>query len=90
MTIMYDEAGHLVAEYSSTGALVQETVWMEDIPVATIRPSGSSVTIYYVHADHLNSPRMVTRPSDNKIAWRWDKDPFGTAAPNQLQLSLGL
>lgn len=84
-----DEAGHLIGEYSSTGSLVQETVWLGDTPVATIRPNGSSVTIYYVHADHLNAPRMVTRPSDNKIAWRWDADPFATVAPNQNPKGLG-
>ena len=39
---VYDEAGHLLGEYSSTGTLVQETVWLGDIPVATIRPSGST------------------------------------------------
>jgi RHS repeat-associated protein len=85
----YDEAGHLLGEYSSTGALVQETVWMGDIPVATIRPNGSSVSVYYVHADHLSTPKMVTQPSTNKIAWRWDQDPFGTAAPNQNPAGLG-
>jgi RHS repeat-associated protein len=85
----YDQAGHILGEYSSTGALVQETVWMGDIPVATIRPNGSSVSVYYVHADHLNAPRMVTQPSTNDIAWRWDTDPFGTASPNQNPAGLG-
>jgi len=61
---------------------------MGDTPVATIRP-GTPAVVYYVHADHLNAPRMVTRPSDNKIAWRWDTDPFGTVAPNQNPQSLG-
>ncbi len=84
----YDESGHLLGEYSSTGALVQETIWLEDTPVATIRP-GSPAVIYYVHADQLNAPRMATRPSDNKIAWRWDTDPFGTSTPNQNPQSLG-
>ena len=28
---MYDEAGHLLGEYSSTGALVQETVWFGEM-----------------------------------------------------------
>jgi RHS repeat-associated protein len=87
--LMYDEAGHLLGEYSSSGALVQETVWMGDIPVATLRPSGSTISIYYVHTDQLNAPRKVTRPSDNKLAWRWDADPFGTAAPNQNPSKLG-
>jgi len=84
----YDESGRLIGEYSSAGALVQETIWLEDTPVATIRP-GTPAIVYYVHADQLNAPRMVTRPSDNKIAWRWDTDPFGTSAPNENPQSLG-
>jgi RHS repeat-associated protein len=79
---MYDEAGHPLGEYSSTGALVEETVWLGDIPVATLRPSGSSVAVYYVEADHLSTPRQVTRPSDNKQMWTWFSDPFGTTAAN--------
>jgi RHS repeat-associated protein len=86
---MQDEAGHLVGEYSSTGALVEETIWLGDIPVATLRPNGSSVNIFYVHTDHLNTPRKVSRPSDNKLEWRWDADPFGTAAVNQNPQGLG-
>jgi RHS repeat-associated protein len=62
---------------------------MGDNQVATIRPNGSSVSVYYVHADHLSTPKMVTQPSSNKIAWRWDQDPFGTAAPNQNPAGLG-
>jgi RHS repeat-associated protein len=68
---------------------VQETVWLGDIPVATLRPNGSSVNIFYVHSDHLNTPRKVSRPSDNKLEWRWDADPFGTAAVNQNPQGLG-
>lgn len=86
---LYDEAGHLLGEYTSTGALTQETVWLGDIPVATLRPNGSAITIYYVHADHLNTPKIVTRPSDNKQAWRWDQDPFGTQITAQNPQGLG-
>jgi RHS repeat-associated protein len=78
---MYDEAGHVLGEYSSAGALIQETVWLGDIPVATLRPNGASVSIYYVHSDHLNTPIRVTRPSDDKLMWRWDSGPFGTDLP---------
>jgi RHS repeat-associated protein len=86
---VFDETGHLLGEYSSTGALVQETVWLGDTPVATIRP-GSPAIVYYVHADHLNAPRMVTQSIvSGKIAWRWDADPFGTPAPNQNPGGLG-
>ncbi|MBS1994679.1 MAG: RHS repeat protein [Cyanobacteria bacterium SZAS LIN-2] len=80
---VYDEAGHLLGEYDGSGGLIQETIWLGDTPVATIRPNAGSVAVYYTHADHLNAPRMVTRSSDNASVWRWDHDPFGSAAPNQ-------
>jgi RHS repeat-associated protein len=80
--LVYDEAGHLLGEYSSTGALVQETIWMGDLPVATLRPNGSAVTIYYVHTDHLGTPRKITNPSGNTLMWRWDPDTFGSVAPS--------
>jgi RHS repeat-associated protein len=86
---VYDEGGHLLGEYNGAGALIQETVWLGDTPVATIQPSGSSVAVYYIHADHLNAPRMITQPSTNTIVWRWDTDPFGTVAPNQNPAGFG-
>jgi RHS repeat-associated protein len=74
----YDEAGHLLGEYDEEGGLIQETVWFEDMPVATLRLDGESgVDIYYVHVDHLNTPRRVTDPADNEIIWRWDSEPYG-------------
>jgi RHS repeat-associated protein len=86
---MYDEAGHLVGEYDSSGNLIQETVWLGDIPVATLRPNGASVDVYYVHSDQLNTPRKVSRPSDNQLRWRWDPTPFGEGAPDEDPASLG-
>jgi RHS repeat-associated protein len=81
---VYDEAGHLLGEYDATGALLQETVWMGDIPIATLRPSGSGgVVLYYLHTDHLSTPRRISRPGDNAILWRWDSDPFGGTAANE-------
>jgi len=92
--LMYDEAGHLLGEYSSTGALIQETVWMGDVLVATLRPNGSTgcastICVFYVHTDQLNAPRKITQPSNNSLVWRWDSDPFGTVAPNQNPAGLG-
>ena len=87
----YDEAGHLLGEYTGAGALVQETVWLGDIPAATLRPhTGGGIDIYYVHVDHLNTPKTITRTTDNAIVWRWDQDPFGVAVPNQNPGGLGM
>jgi RHS repeat-associated protein len=80
---VYDEAGHLLGEYDGAGALIQETVWLNDVPVATLRPSGGGMGVFYVHTDHLNTPRRISRPSDNVVVWRWDSDPFGTDAANE-------
>jgi RHS repeat-associated protein len=93
---MYDEAGRLAGEYDSAGKLVQETVWLGDLPVATLRPKSGSTTTpiqidtFYVHADHLGTPRVITRPSDNKIVWKWDSaEAFGNNVPNENPSALG-
>lgn len=86
---VYDEAGHLQGEYTSSGSLIEETIWLGDIPVATLQPNGSGITAYYIHADHLNTAKMITRASDNAVMWRWDQDPFGSLAPNQNPSGLG-
>ena len=73
---MYDEAGHLVGEYTiSAGAAVrvQETVWLGDIPVATLRTNGANVDVFYVHTDQLNTPRKVTSDASTPVLrWKWD------------------
>ena len=78
------------------GKLVQETVWLGDVPVATLRPNGGSTTtpiaidIFYVHVDHLGTPRAITRPTDNKVVWSWDStEAFGNNLPNENPSALG-
>jgi RHS repeat-associated protein len=79
----YDEAGRLVGEYGNGGALIQETVWFDDAPVVTLRPNtGGGVDAFYIHSDQLNTPRRISRPSDNVIVWRWDSEPFGATPSN--------
>ena len=50
---------------------------------------SGGVIVYYVHADHLNTPRLVTDTANN-IRWRWDSDPFGTTPPNENPSGLGM
>jgi RHS repeat-associated protein len=78
---VYDEAGHVLGQYTTAGVLTSEIVWLGDMPVATIRPaSGGGVEVFYIHTDHLNTPRVVTQPSNNAQRWRWDSNPFGSTA----------
>ncbi len=63
----YDNAN---ASTSSTAV----SITVNEPPVA----SG----IYYIYADHLNTPRVITDTANNMV-WRWDSDPFGTDVPNE-------
>ena len=85
---VYDEQGRLVGEYDGAGNLIQETVWLDELPLATLRPTRTGnptpIAIHYVHADHLGTPRAVTRPGDDQLLWRWDNtEPFGNSAPDE-------
>jgi RHS repeat-associated protein len=81
--------GHLMGEHTNTGALIQETVWLNDLPIATIRPNGTGISVYFIHADELGTPRVVT-DTTNKAVWRWDGDAFGRGLPNQDPLKTGI
>lgn len=82
-TYAYDEVGHILGEYDSTGALIEEIVWLGDIPIASIRHNegNSGYGVFYIHADHLGAPAQLTRATDNAIVWSWDHGPFGDSAP---------
>lgn len=80
----YDESSHLIGEYTGSGALIEETVWLGNTPVALLRPNASGgMDIYYVHTDHLNTPRRITRATDNVIVWRWSSDAYGVGFVDQ-------
>jgi RHS repeat-associated protein len=81
----YDEAGHLLGEYEASGALIREYVWLGDIPVAVITggPGTPPYLYWYIHSDHLNTPRMIENPTTTDIVWRWDSVPFGETAPDE-------
>ncbi|MBF0523956.1 MAG: RHS repeat-associated core domain-containing protein [Deltaproteobacteria bacterium] len=73
---VYDEAGHLIGEYNAAGSVIQETVWLGDLPVAVLKPGAQ----YYVNPDHLGSPKSII-DSTGATVWKWDRDPFGNGAP---------
>ena len=52
--------------------------------------SPADVGFSYVHADHLGTPRAITRPSDNQVVWKWENsDPFGANVPNEDPANTG-
>ena len=74
----YDEAGNLIGEYNSAGTAVQETVWFAGAPVAVLEGVNQ---IYYVHTDHVGTPRAIS--DGNTVVWRWLSEPFGVTVPDQ-------
>jgi len=88
----YNQKGQLQGEYNQTGQPVQETVWLGGLPIAVLKPNasqGTTTDIFYVHADHLATPRKITRPADNKPVWTWESEAFGNSLPNENPSNLG-
>ena len=55
----------------------------------TAASDPSSAAISYVHADHLNTPRLVANQVGQTV-WRWDQwEPFGDSLPNENPSGLG-
>jgi RHS repeat-associated protein len=45
--------------------------------------------LYYIHTDHLNTPRLIAN-ADQQTVWKWDQqEPFGVNAPDENPSSLG-
>ena len=87
---MYDQAGRLLGEYSGYGGSYTEYIWANGVPVAMVTASSSTATptLYYIHTDHLGTPRQVTVPNNSvttpgKLVWEWKGEPFGTSYPNE-------
>ncbi|MGC5859718.1 RHS repeat-associated core domain-containing protein, partial [Ralstonia pseudosolanacearum] len=82
---VYDGVGHLIGEYDQSGNAIQETVYLGDTPIATVKNG----TPYYIYADQIDTPRVIT-DTNNLMVWRWDQaDPFGATLPDENPTSLG-
>jgi RHS repeat-associated protein len=96
IVFVHDEAGRLIGEYDAALRTRQETVYLGDTPVAVLTqtvagtPAVTTTTVNHVYPDHLDTARVITQASDNRMRWRWDgADPFGVAAPNANPNALG-
>lgn len=91
LIFVHDHQGHLLGEYDASGATVREYVWLGDIPVAVVMPgsvAGTPLQIFFIHADHLDTPRLVVDLQGN-TRWRWLAEPFGSSAPEVDPSGLG-
>ncbi|WP_295928542.1 RHS repeat-associated core domain-containing protein [uncultured Xanthomonas sp.] len=78
---LYDENGHWLGDYDNNGAVVQQAIWLDDLPVGVL----AKTTLRYVQPDHLGTPRAVIDPVRDVAIWHWDLkgEAFGTTAPDQ-------
>ena len=93
LVFVYDLDGQLLGEYDQTGKALKEYVWLGSTPVAifTADPANAAnpPLVYYVHADHLDTPRMVIDKNGAR-RWRWLAEPFGTTAPETNPDNVGV
>ncbi|MDL5367279.1 DUF4329 domain-containing protein [Xanthomonas sp. NCPPB 2654] len=78
---LYDETGHWLGDYDSTGQALQQAIWLDDLPVGVLASNG----LHYVQPDHLGTPRAVIDPVRDVAIWKWDLkgEAFGNTPPNQ-------
>lgn len=70
--------------YSDNGVKLdsQFYLWLDSLPLGGIsltydaQGAIASSSAFYLHADHLNTPRLATNQSGNEV-WRWKSDAFG-------------
>lgn len=88
---LYGVDGQLLGQkiYNSTGkpSKAQYWVWLDGQPIAGIeleysgKGAVSKNSQYYLHSDHLNTPRMATN-QNKTLLWSWNSDAFGTGGVN--------
>ncbi|KWS04797.1 RhsD protein [Lysobacter capsici AZ78] len=83
--VVYSESGQWLGEYDDNGNVIQQAIWMDDLPVGLWAGNGAQQALHYIEPDHLGTPRMVIDPVRNVAVWSWDlkSEAFGDSAPNQ-------
>jgi RHS repeat-associated protein len=65
------------------------TAWSELMVTVTEANSAPNAKLYFIHPDHLNTPRLITN-DQQQVVWRWDQqEPFGVNVPNENPSGLG-
>ncbi|MDO3388132.1 Ig-like domain-containing protein [Gilvimarinus sp. SDUM040013] len=88
----YNTSGHLSSEVvlDAENSPVERIIWIwfKSTPLAQVTQrfnadgSSSHSKLVYLHADHLNTPRVAT-DSVGSVVWRWTSDAFGLGSANE-------
>jgi RHS repeat-associated protein len=97
-TFLYGPDGQLLGEtlFSSAGQKIssQFYIWLDSLPLGGVTVSYdaegaiASSTPFYLHSDHLNTPRLATDHNQQNV-WQWQSDAFGVGqASGSLAINL--
>ena len=76
---VFDLSGRLLAEHDgTTGKVLKEYVWIDDMPVAVVDSSSGTAKTYYIHTGPVNEPLVMTDASKAQV-WNAYMEPFGAA-----------
>jgi len=68
--------------YSLTAVATNDAGMSTTSAAIAITVKSGVAQIYYIHPDHLNTPRLIANQSGTPV-WRWDQgEPFGNDVPN--------
>lgn len=93
---LFNEMGRWLGDYDIARGVVQQAIWLEDLPVGLIAQPQQGVDtespatlepfkLYHIQPDHLGTPRAVIDPNRNAVIWSWDltSEALGDSPPNQ-------
>ncbi|MFW0753446.1 RHS repeat domain-containing protein [Pseudomonas sp. H11T01] len=97
-TFLYGPDGQLLGEtlFDIEGKKLtsQYYVWLDGLPLGGVsvnhdaKGALANSTPFYLHSDHLNTPRIATNASQHTV-WHWKADAFGVGeASGSLTLNL--
>jgi RHS repeat-associated protein len=70
----------------ATYAQSDEYIWLDNLPIAQVHitygtaNAVASQQLTYIHADHLNTSRIMT-DATRKVVWSWNSEAYGKNAP---------
>ena len=79
------EQNKLSAEVNSDGKITSQYLYIGERLYAKLENSS----IYYIHSDHINTPRVVTDEAGN-IVWKAHYTPFGRAIIEKANITLNV
>jgi RHS repeat-associated protein len=86
---LYDGSGRWIGDYDVNGTVIQQAIWLGDLPVGLLaRDSGDITRPYTIEPDALGTPRVVVDPArgtHGTVVWRWglSGEAFGDEKPNE-------